>query len=300
MRAVRGLTKAMIKFDRNYRLRVQTELGGSFLDITLPFTIEFDITRNVLTSANICQVRVYNLSEDNRDLIRHNAHDIGNYKRLILEAGYGDNLAVIFKGNIRQAWSVREGTNFITQMECYDGGFAFVNGVVNLQVPSGTTRKAELIAVATAGLPHVSVGAVGTLDGPPLTRSNVHSGNTVDVLRQLTAGGAFIDQERFNFLGTNEYIQSLSGDAVIDSRSGLLGTPILEQNKITFDMLLEPGLNPGHRVFLDSDTGAAFDGAHIIKGVKHRGMISAAVCGNAITTGTFLFIKQIRGVTSVQ
>lgn len=285
----------MIKFNRNYRLRIQTDTIGSYLTIELPFTIEFDITRNVLTSANVCQIRIYNLAAINRDQIRHNAFDYGNYKRIIFEAGYGDNLAVLFKGNITAAWSVREGTNFITQIECYDGGFAFVNGVVNLQVPSGTTRTTEVKAIAAAGLPKTAVGAIGDIPGV-LSRGNSHSGNTMGVLGQLTGGGAFIDGEKFNSLGTNEYIASLTGVAVINSQSGLLGTPILEQNLVTFDMLLEPGLNPGHKVFLDSSTGAGFNGDHIVKGVKHRGMISAAVCGNAVTTGTFFYSKLPKAV----
>lgn len=288
----------MIKFDRNYVLQIQTNNNGGLLTITLPFTIEFDITRNTLTSANVCQIRIYNLAQINRDQIRHNAYDYGNYKRILFKAGYGQNLATVFKGNITAAWSVREGTDFITQIECYDGGFAFVNGIVNLQVPAGTPRKTAIAAVAKSGLPNVSVGAIGNYEGVS-TRGNSYSGNTMDVLQELTGGGAFIDNEKFNALETNEYIASLAGVGIISSQSGLLGTPILEQNVVRFDMLFEPGLNAGHKVLLDSSTNAGFNGDHKITSVKHRGMISAAVCGNAITTGEFFFSKIPKGVASI-
>ena len=50
----------MDKFGRNYLLTVQLQ-DLSPLVIEPPFTLEFDITQNILTSANVCQFRIYNL-----------------------------------------------------------------------------------------------------------------------------------------------------------------------------------------------------------------------------------------------
>ena len=51
----------MNKFGRNYLLTVQDDVGVLLSTVTLPITIEFDITRNTLASANVCQIRLYNL-----------------------------------------------------------------------------------------------------------------------------------------------------------------------------------------------------------------------------------------------
>jgi len=280
------------KFGRNYVLGVATTTDGPVdLFIKPPFTLEFDITRNTLTSANVCQVRVYNLSEANRNKIRHNVSDYGSYKALILKAGYGDNLPKVFSGNISQAWSVREGTNMITQMECFDGGFAFANGTCNKQYPAGTPIRSIIIDIASTCLPNVKLGTVGEYPGT-ITRSNSYSGNTMKILGELTGFGAFIDGETFYALGTDEYVAKRNGVALIDSNSGLLGTPVLEQSIIHFDMLFEPGLNLGQRILLDSITEQGFNGNYIVNGVKHRGMISEAVCGSAITTVTMNNIKE--------
>ncbi len=281
----------MDKFGRNYTLLVQTQ-NGSTLTISLPFTIEFDITRNTLTSANVCQVRVYNLSLLNRNQIRFNSADYGTYRAIELRAGYGSNPPIIFKGNISQAWSVREGVNFITQIECYDGGFAFINGTTETQFPSGTETQ-TVIETLAGSLPNVALGAIGSYPGS-LSRGNSYSGNTADILAQQTGGGFFVDNEKANALGTNEYIDNLPS-FTIGSQSGLLGTPVLEQTIVRFDMIFEPALNAGQKIKLDSITEANFNGDYKVTGVKHRGMISEAVCGAVITTGEFFYSKLLVG-----
>lgn len=282
------------KFGRNYELRVQTEIGTT-LTIKLPFTVEFDITRNTLTSANVCQIRIYNLSQKNRNLLRYNASNYGQFRRVSLKAGYGTNLADIFVGNVSQAWSVREGTNFITQIESYDGGFAFNNGQASMQFPAGTPQQTIITSLA-ATLPETKVGAIGNYPGA-ITRGNSYSGNTTSILTELTGGGFFIDNGKANALGTDEYILG-AGTLLINAKSGLLGTPVLEQSIARFDMLFEPSLNVGRRIKLESLSDVNFDGYYKVTAVKHRGMISESVAGSVITTGEFYFSKLLTGVPS--
>lgn len=264
------------------------------LNIGLPFTIEFDITRNTLSSAQVCQLRLFNLSQKNRNLIRFNASNYGQHVPIIFRAGYGAYPPVVFSGNISQAWSVRQGVDFITQIECYDGGFAFINGTTNTQFPAGTMQK-DVITTLMGTLPHTSPGVVGDYPGQ-LSRGNTYSGNTTDILRELTGGGFFIDSGKANALGTDEYIDSVGGVILVDSQSGLLGTPVLEQTIVRFDMLFEPELNVGRRIKLNSQTEANFNGFYKNTSVKHRGMISEAVCGSVITTGEFYFSKLLTAV----
>jgi hypothetical protein len=282
------------KFGRAYDLQVQ-KVDGTFLTINLPFTIEFDVTRNTLSSANVCQIRIYNLSLANRNAIRHNATDYGiPYQSIVLRAGYGNNLPVIFSGNISQAWSVREGVNFITQIECYDAGFAYVNGTTNISFPAGTPTQA-IIASLAGSLPYTDVGSIGNYVGYT-GRGSTYSGNTMSILSDLTGGGVFIDNGSVNCLGTNEYIDAPGGVTVINSSSGLLATPVLENTIVRFDIIFEPTLHTGQSVLLESLTDNTFSGLYKIIGVKHRGMISDAVCGSVITTGEFFYNNPLIGV----
>lgn len=267
------------KFNRNYLLSVQKK-DGSQLDVQLPFTIEFDITRNILSSANVCSIRIFNLSDNNRNLIRKNINDYGDLRTVQLRAGYNKNIPIIFLGNITQAWSVREGVNFITSIECFDGGYAFANGITSTSFPSGTTQ-ADVIKNLLGSLKGVSVGKVGNYPGT-LGRGNAYSGSTTNILTELSGGGFFIDNGKANALKTNECLQ---GDLLlIDSASGLLGTPVLEQTILNFDMLFEPRLIVGQKISLRSQNDPSFNSDYKVISVKHRGMISEAVCGEAITS----------------
>ncbi len=289
----------MQKLGRNYILQVGTP-GGGTLTITLPFTIEFDITRNTLTSANVCSIRIYNLSAVNRNQIRFNVMDGGIFQPVVLQAGYGQSLATIFKGNITQAWSVREGTNFVTTIESFDGGYAFNNGFVNTTFPAGTSQRTVVQTVAGT-LPYVSVGSISTskflnASGAPATlqRGNPVSGSSVDILDKLTGGGFFIDNSKVNVLNDNECVPG--GIPLIDDSAGLLATPVRELTKMTFDMIFEPRLLAGQMVNLQSAEGTAnlanFNGTYKVVGIKHRGMISGAVCGDAVSSVELFYGTQ--------
>lgn len=284
-----------LKFGRAYKLEVQA-IDGTTITLALPFTIQFDIVRNTLTSANTATIRIYNLSVNNRALLRKDAWATNDFRAITLYAGYGSNLPKVFDGNIMQAWSVREGVNFITQIECFDGGFAFVNGLTNLNFPAGTPQRDVITTVMATGLPNVTVGSVGAYPGA-LSRGNSYAGNTVDILKDLTGGGFFVDNGKANALGDTE---CLAGQTlIIDSADGLLGTPVREQFTLYFDMLFEPSLVAGQKVTLDSITAANFNGDYKVVSTKHRGMISDAVCGEAITSVGLFAPPGVSGLSVV-
>lgn len=288
----------MQKFGRNYLLTVTGDKFTNPLAIALPFTIEFDITRNTLTSANVCQVRIYNLNATNRNLLRKNTTNYGTpITYIILQAGYetdSGNLPVIFSGNVSSGWSVRQGTNFITQLECYDGGYTFVNGQVNITVPKGTPYQI-VIANIISSLPNLKIGAIGSYPGST-PRQVTYSGDAITILNQLTGGGFYIDKGIGNALGNSEYTVGVGPPAVISAETGLLDTPLLENNLVRFNMEFEPSLNVGTGIVLNSTTldsivSSNFNGLYKVTSVKHRGMISQTVCGDAVTTGEFFFVQ---------
>jgi hypothetical protein len=201
-------------------------------------------------------------------------------RKISFSAGYGDNLSLAFIGDITQAWSVREGTNFITQIACFDGGFAYVNAVTSDQFPGSTPRRA-IIDSLVKSLPTVQPGAIGAFDGTTARGSSLN-GNTTDLLREATGGGFFIDLNKAHCLNDNECLES--DVPLINAQSGLLGTPVKEATYINFDMLFEPGLKVGQLIRLESQTADHFNGTHKILSLKHQGMVSEAVCGEAITS----------------
>lgn len=272
------------KFGRNYLLLIQKQ-NGDILRVVPPFTVEFDITRNTMTSANVGSIRVYNLNENNRTQIRKNINDFWDLRQIQFYAGYGPNLSLCFQGTITQAWSVREGTNFITQLESFDGGFAFSNSISNFTFPANTPMQTVIEALVhdLTGA-QVQPGVVGTIGGT-LSRGNSYNGSTCELLSDLVGNQFFIDNGKAFVLADHECVRGPI--SLINAASGLLNTPIREQTLIHFDMLFEPRLTMGQVVSLESittDDADNVNGTYKVVSLKHRGMISEAVCGEAITT----------------
>lgn len=287
----------MNKFGRNYILTVETA-NGSLLTFTPPLTLEFDITRNILSSANVCSIRMLNLSVNHRNQIRFNIMDTNTFRAVRLQAGYGNvNLPIIFTGNITQAWSVREGVNFVTSIECFDGGYAFANGMTSTTFPAGTAQDEVLSNLATS-LPQVTLGAVGSFPGQ-LSRGNSYIGNTADLLRTESGGAFFVDNGQAHIIGNSEYIDD-GPPVIVNAASGLLNTPVREQTVLNFDILFSPEIKPGRLVQLQSLTDPSFNGLKKVTGVKHRGTISGAVCGDAVTSVSTWFEQSYTPVEIIQ
>lgn len=284
------------KFLRNFVLSIATNPQNPAVNETItiypPITIEFDITRNTLSSANIGSIRIYNLNKDLRNKLRKDQYDETFFPKVVLQAGYGPgpNYPSIFIGQVNQAWSVREGVNFVTQLESYDGAWAFNQAKIDTAFPKNTPLI-DILTNMVSGLKAFDVdpGVVGTYNGA-IQRANAYSGNTLDILRELTGGGTFIDNGLVHLLGENE---CFTGNLpVIDSSTGLLGTPMREATNLVFDMVFEPRLLAGQIIYLNSTTEDNFNQYYKVVGIKHRGMISTAVAGDAVTSVTLFYSPQ--------
>ncbi len=278
----------MDKFSRNYQITIEGR-DRSSIQFGLPFSIEFDIEKNTLSKTSTCNIKLYNLSKDHRNNLRYDSTDISisGFRRVTLKAGYGATpplLPVIFDGSIIQAWSYRAGSDFITEVICNDVGTSLVNAQTNTSFPQGVSFQ-EIIATMIDGLAayNVTRGAIGAYPGT-LTRGNTYSGNAVEILSELTGGGFFIDNLKAHALNYNEYIASTVIET-INSKSGLLGTPMLESTLLHFDMIFDPRLFISQLVKLESSTADSdFNGYRRIITLGHRAMISPAVCGEAVTS----------------
>lgn len=294
------------KFGRNYLLQVSTiksipgtpinapeettdfGVGGSpdFIDIGLPLTISFDVKRNFQTSANDCSIRIYNLSAQNRNLIRKNGTDWDLSRSVKLYAGYQNNLSLIFSGQIFRCWSVREGVDFISEIECMDAGLCFQDAqlalAVQKDIPKSQVLSDMIGSLAGYG---VSAGTVGDFSSlGSAARGNSFEGSTISRINDLASRCLFIDNGTAHCLNQNE---CLPGQLkVINSKNGLLATPVREQTLIHFDMIFEPRLIVGQYILLESDQDANFNGQYRVMNINHRGMISPSVCGEVITSVT--------------
>ena len=260
--------------------------------INNPLTLNFDVQRNQLRSANVANLTVLNLGEDLRRRIYHDRFDTTTYRRMILKAGYSEKgnerLSVIFQGNIKQAFSVRRVTEWETHIEGYDGGDAIINSIVSRTFIAGTKMSEIMTGVVnTMKLPINSISLYPEVN----KRAFVAFGNSWDVLYTMRPIGTttYIDNEQVNIITSNQYIPS--EQITIDSEMGILETPQRSDALITVIMLFEPRLKIGQGVDLRSIAGAN-NGFYKVVGIEHSGTISEAV-GGKCTTKVTLYAGEI-------
>lgn len=270
----------MSKFNRIYSLSVEVA-GGQKVTIELPFTVEFEVRRELLSSSQTATIKIYNLGERLRDLIFKDRYNTTEFRAVQLRAGYeGIGAPLIFNGTVLQAYSYREGVDFYTVIEAYDGAYMMANSYSTQTFGNGPTY-AQVMAGLNADLKGTTgQPIIGNFPGKSI-RPLVCMGNTWDILVQLSEGYATIDNGQLKVLRPNEAITSTI--PVISSESGLLGSPRRSGGLIEFAMLFEPRFTLAQIVALQSETNSLFNGTYKVMGFTHNATISPAVAGDART-----------------
>jgi hypothetical protein len=278
----------MDKFGRIYDMRISTRDGGN-ITVQLPFTLQFMIQRHSMPDANVAQFKIYNLPRHIRDLIRFDISLLDRRQEVALKAGYKsvhydlNDLPMIFRGSIKYAFSERVGTDWITTIECYDGGFALANSRIEKEFIKGEQWRSSMEKVLEL-MQDIKTGKLSPnllpADKKTLRGHTVH-GKIADVLNENFGCNWFIDNGIVNVLADDE---ALAGAIkVINISTGLLDTPVRQDTIIDFDMIFEPRLLVCQLISLMSETDPAFNGTYKLVSFKHQGTISDAVCGEAVT-----------------
>ena len=249
--------------------------GITTANVIIPpeITIEFEISRQALSSSQTATFRLKNLNEQTRNLLHKDAYALTEARAIQFRAGYDTFLPLCFNGRVLNASSYRtEGSpDFITEINAFDGGFAMVNGWTSVTIASGTS-VAQILAKLAGTLPQMSgVPIIGSF---PQTnkRGKVLFGNTWSVILEESGNLATIDNGQVKILNINDAIDGQV--PVINSSTGLLGSPRRSATSFQFEMLFEPRLTIGQIVKLDSSSNRAFNGLYKVLGFTHRGTIS--------------------------
>lgn len=295
------------KFQRTYELTmgVNPQPDGTCDEakVTMPYSVDFTITRKAVAASQTATIRIYNLGEKTRGQMfkDENTTDKGSdggvvFRKLVFRAGYGDYKPVIFNGYVRSCYSFRDGTNFITEIEGYDGGLDMALGYVTAS--NKFNNREDILKFLNSKLsgadssPIISSMTEAEAKKSSPERVVVLCGNVWDLIQTYSDGKAFMDGGKLVVLADDA---ALSGEIPqISSSSGLLGSPKRGKNKIDLEMLFEPRLLPGQRINLKSTTNKWFNGDYRVAGFTHTGMISPSVNGDCRTSVTLWGPQEFR------
>lgn len=283
----------MDKLNRSFELSIQA-VDGEEVKFSLPYTIEFSVSRNNLSSPNVASISIYNLAAETRNRLRQDLVDMNVTRYVILKVGYGSTQSTIFSGTLNQCWSARQGPNFVTYISARDNGYVYSDTRIDVQWSANQSYQSILPDVlAQLKQNGVTAGVIGEIEGKWF-KAGAFSGRVMQFLEILTGNNVFIDSNRLFILKDGDsYIGPYSE---INDKTGLIGTPILENTFLRCDIVLEPRILVGQKITVDTKTGSNptressffkvtnFNGDYKVTGIKHNGTISPTVAGTAITS----------------
>ena len=264
------------KWIRRYEITIQTPEGVQFL-IEPPISVTFDVSRNALADANDMQLSIYNLARSTRNSLFKDRYSLIEYWQIIVKAGY-DRLFTVFRGNIQESQSYRDGTDWITELQCYDGMHSLQNAQSD-QSFAGGTDVIDIVRGLISDFPNLGVGAIGSPADGHSIRGTSHSGSTSQILDALVDGNYFIDLEDLYILSRDEILTDQV--FVIDERQ-LFTTPSRRDTFIDLELLFMPEVQIG-RVCEVRSRERVYNGQYKTVGLTHSVEIRGDVAGNATT-----------------
>jgi hypothetical protein len=286
---------------RDYVILIQRP-DKKTLEIRPPFSMKCDIQKSTTASANQASVTLYNLRKDIRNGIYKDRYTISEYWQIRIYAGYkGKVLDLIFQGNIMQASSVKQNTDWITTLECFDGLYGIQNGVT-AQTFGKNVDLSEVALGIINTMQNIEPGAMGSpVDGKTGPRGLSLIGNSKDMLDGIVEGKYFIDSERVNILDDDEVI---IGKVPLLDEGRLFTSPKRGDTSLTVQTQLFPKVQLGLYTELRSISGI-YNGQYKTIAFKHSITVSSAEAGDAITeitlyTGQKLFqeVARVRSTTA--
>ena len=275
-----------MKFQRDYELSIQMDIDSpDLIVIRPPFTVQFTINHATLISPNVMQIQIFNLKESTRKQIFQDFFNNLTFRKVIFKAGYKYDTPIIFIGELKQGYSLKQKTDWITYLECFDTRLSMMNGNSNFSRSSGTPLD-DIYLDLIKDMPNVSGSYSSNLTATRI-RGSSYVGNSWDLITNSVKSlfgfnvQNFIHNGQVYILRLTDYV----GEEVleINSDSGLLTTPQRSESSVTLKILFEPHAEIGQLIHVTS-LESVVNGYYRIMGVSHQGIISEAVNGQCQTT----------------
>lgn len=223
--------------------------------------MEFDVEKTSTSAPNSLNLKIYNLSDKTVSSINRRDYS------LRLEAGYQESIALLYAGDVQTVIDEWQPPDRLTTLECGDGHSVLRTSTLFESFAAGTSARTIFERVANAM--NVPLGEVRGVDDRQYVSGFSAAGSARTVLdtlcRRLKVRWSILDGVLVVLpLGeaTREEIVVLSPD------TGLIGSPERTDEGLRFRSLLNPKLNPGRRVRIES---RSLTGEVVARKVRHSG-----------------------------
>ena len=230
------------------------------------FRVVFRVQRGDTNTPNACDVRIYNLTDDEANSLLQT--QTPEFTQLVLKAGYqSQTLGLLFSGSIKQTRKGREDQrNSYLDITAADGDAAYNYSATALSLVASQNTPKNAIEQIVQRMAGVAIGSpIGggngqtvsmgytpsTLNPNPGVRGRVYYGDSVDALTEIAEANDCtwsIQNGQVVFIPKTTYLPDEA--IVISPLTGLIGVPEQTQNGLTMRVLLNASIKIGQRVQL--------------------------------------------------
>lgn len=240
-----------VNWIRYFKLIIGEDAAGSeALDFS-DFRVQFHISQSVLGKPCTATVRIFNVAQDTVNKLKK----LG--QPLLIEAGYQANHGCIFRGRVVWKATGREnGTDTFLDVVATFGGVSHCYATTNVSVPAGAD-DAEVMNIARQdyGKHDVKSFKLPELRQGGMPRGRAYFDSTRNVIEEIVKNN---DLQWGYDDGGIVAIPShgrLEGEAIVLTRkTGLEGMPTMTVDGLQVQARLNPALNIGTCIMLDSTT----------------------------------------------
>jgi hypothetical protein len=215
--------------------------------------ISFSITKSMKSSANEASITVYNMAKQSRDLL--NAKSVA----VQLAAGYGDNVSVIFDGQVIKSSVRRERPMWVTNIDGGDGIVPLSTGRLSRTFVEGESRTSVVNALVNS----MGTVALGVNESTALRRSLsaplTFAGSarrSLDTLARQWGFSWSVQDGAAEFVDKGKKGRNTSAAPLLNQSTGLIGTPEWTEDGLVVQSLLNVRIRPGRPVKLESQTAS--------------------------------------------
>lgn len=236
--------------------------------------VSFEVVKSLSREPNTATVMIYNLAEGTRrEFADKHAH-------LVLAAGYeGSPLAELYRGDITDAKSYRNGPDWVTEISCGTGAKATRNARSSISLRKGGSNKdfiTGLLKDAGLKMPANVDEFKSFFTGKSSENGKSVHGPTLENLhKSLRKGGINMSIQDDTVIMIKEGGVRYGQAAVISEKTGMVGSPELgspEKKKkkpvLSAKTLLRPDLKAGALLKVES---RSINGSYKMLKVSHTG-----------------------------
>lgn len=242
-------------YGRNSRITINTlELDGHHF--------EFEIQKTLKRDPNSCVLQIFNLNEAHRAELQELQPKAGAKRGIPvkIEAGYGDDMSLLWLGDLRTVFSQRSGADWSTRLSSGDGEKAIQNATIALPMGAktdiGTALRAvvKYLGVDPGNLDSVAGSIRLRAGGSQFPAPKILHGQAARVVDDIARSAALewsIQDGALQFLPAGK--ASTEQAFFLSPDTGLIGSPtVSNEGELEAKLLLIPGVRPGRLCVVES------------------------------------------------